>query len=58
MSAAIPGMLSGLGLLWLFLGFGGFDLLLPLYGTIFALLLVVTLQGKLTSTQLIKGVYL
>ena len=58
MSAAIPGMLSGLGLLWLFLGFAGFDLLLPLYGTIFALLLVVTLQGKLTSTQLIKGVYL
>ena len=53
-----PGMLSGLGLLWLFLGFAGFDLLLPLYGTIFALLLVVTLQGKLTSTQLIKGVYL
>ena len=58
MSAAIPGMLSGLGLLWLFLGFGGFDLLVPLYGTIFALLLVVVLQGKLTSTQLIKGVYL
>ena len=58
MSAAIPGMLSGLGLLWLFLGFGGFDLLVPLYGTIFALLLVVILQGKLTSTQLIKGVYL
>ena len=58
MSAAIPGMLSGLGLLWLFLGFGGFDLLVPLYGTIFALLLVVILQGKLTSTQLIKGVFL
>ncbi|MCH8973747.1 MAG: iron ABC transporter permease [Chloroflexi bacterium] len=58
MSAAIPGMLSGLGLLWLFLGFGGFDLLVPLYGTIFGLLLVVILQGKLTSTQLLKGVYL
>ncbi|MEE8517875.1 MAG: ABC transporter permease subunit [Dehalococcoidia bacterium] len=58
MSAAIPGMLSGLGLLWLFLGFGGFDLLVPLYGTIYALLLVVILQGKLTSTQLVKGVYL
>jgi iron(III) transport system permease protein len=58
LSAAIPGMLSGLGLLWLFLGFGGFDFLLPLYGTIFALLLVVILQGKLTSTQLIKAVYL
>ncbi len=58
MSAAIPGMLSGLGLLWLFLGFAGFDLLLPLYGTIWAILLVVILQGKLTSTQLLKGIYL
>jgi iron(III) transport system permease protein len=62
MSAAVPGILSGLGLLWLFLGFdmgfGRFDLLLPLYGTIYALIMVVVLQGKLTSTQLIKGVYL
>lgn len=60
MSAAVPGILSGLGLLWLFLGLGmgGFNLLLPLYGTIYALLMVVILQGKLTSTQLIKGVYL
>ena len=58
MSAAIPGMLSGLGLLWLFLGFAGFDLLLPLYGTIWAILMVVILQGKLTSTQLLKAVYL
>jgi iron(III) transport system permease protein len=58
MSAAVPGILSGLGLLWLFLGFGGFDLLVPLYGTIYALVLVSVLQGKLTSTQLVKGVYL
>jgi iron(III) transport system permease protein len=62
MSAAVPGILSGLGLLWLFLGFdmgfGRFDMLLPLYGTIYALIMVVVLQGKLTSTQLIKGVYL
>ncbi len=54
-SAAVPGMLSGLGLLWLFLGT---PVLLPLYGTIWALLLVVILQGKLISTQLIKGIYL
>ena len=54
MSAAIPGMLAGLGLLWVFLGTPG---LIALYGTIFALLLVVILQGKLTSTQLIKGAY-
>ena len=55
MSASIPGMLAGLGLLWVFLGTPG---LIALYGTIFALLLVVILQGKLTSTQLIKGAYL
>jgi len=54
-SSAVPGMLSGLGLLWLFLGT---PLLLPLYGTIWALLLVVILQGKLISTQLIKGIFL
>ena len=55
MSAAIPGMLAGLGLLWVFLSTPG---LVAIYGTIFALLLVVILQGKLTSTQLIKGAYL
>ena len=54
-SSAVPGMLAGLGLLWLFLGTPIFQ---PLYGTIWALLLVVILQGKLISTQLIKGVYL
>ncbi|MCY4582446.1 MAG: iron ABC transporter permease [Chloroflexi bacterium] len=55
MSAAIPGMLSSLGLLWLFLRTPGF---IALYGTIWALILVVILQGKLTSTQLLKSVYL
>ena len=55
MSAAIPGMLSGLGLLWLFLET---PFLKPIYGTLYALLLVVILQGKLTSTQLLKSVYL
>jgi iron(III) transport system permease protein len=54
-SAAIPGMLTGLGLLWVFLRTPG---LTGLYGTIWGLLLVVILQGKLTSTQLVKGVYL
>lgn len=54
-SAAIPGMLTGLGLLWVFLRTPG---LIGLYGTIWGLLLVVILQGKLTSTQLVKGVYL
>lgn len=55
MSTALPGILSGLGLLWLFLGT---PILTPLYGTMYALILVVIMQGKLTSTQLIKGVYL
>ncbi len=55
MSTALPGILSGLGLLWLFLGT---PILTPLYGTMYALVLVVILQGKLTSTQLVKGVYL
>lgn len=55
MSAAIPGILSSLGLLWLFLRTPGF---IALYGTIWALILVVILQGKLTSTQLLKSIYL
>ena len=55
MSTAMPGILSGLGLLWLFLGT---PILTPLYGTLYALILVVIMQGKLTSTQLIKGVFL
>ncbi len=55
MSASIPGMLAGLGLLWAFLRT---PFLTPLFGTIYALLLVVILQGKLTSTQLIKGAFL
>ena len=55
MSAAIPGMLSSLGLLWLFLRTPGF---IVLYGTVWALILVVILQGKLTSTQLLKSIYL
>ncbi len=54
-SSAIPGMLSGLGLLWLFLGT---PMLVPLYGTIYALVLVVIMQGKLLSTQISKGTIL
>ena len=55
LSAAVPGILSGLGLLWLFLGT---PLLVTIYGTIYALVLVVILQGKLLSTQMIKSVFL
>ena len=59
-SGAIPGMLSGLGLLWLFLGDfppgSGFRPLTFLYGTIYALILVVIIQGNTTGTNIFKGV--
>ena len=53
-AAAIPGILSGLGLLWLFLDTPG---LASLYGTIWALFLVVLLQGKTTGVNIMKGVF-
>ena len=55
MSAAIPGILAGLGLLIMFLET---PLLSLINGTIYALVLVVILQGKLTSTQTLKGVFM
>jgi len=51
-SAAIPGMLAGLGLLMLFLGTPGLNIL---YGTIWAMLIVVILQGKVTGINILKG---
>ena len=51
-SAAVPGMLSGLGLLMVFLGTPGLSIL---YGTIYALLLVVILQGNTTGVNLSKA---
>ena len=62
-SGAIPGILSSLGLLWLFLGpfpFPGLEEFRPLfflYGTLWALLLVVIIQGNTTGTNLMKGVF-
>jgi iron(III) transport system permease protein len=53
-AAAIPGILAGLGLLWLFLGTPG---LRPLFGTIWALLIVVVLQGSTTGVNVLKGVF-
>ena len=53
-SAAVPGILAGLGLLMLFLGT---PVLTFLYGTIWALLLVVVIQGNTTGTNITKGVY-
>ena len=62
-SGAIPGILSSLGLLWLFLGpfpFPGLEAFKPLfflYGTLWALLLVVIIQGNTTGTNIMKGVF-
>ena len=53
-AAAIPGILSGLGLLWLFLDTPRLNVL---YGTIYALLLVVIIQGTTTGTNIMKGVF-
>ena len=50
---AIPGILAGLGLLWMFLGTPG---LRALFGTLWALIIVVVLQGKTTGVNVMKGV--
>ena len=52
-SAAIPGIISGLGLLLMFLGTPG---LRAIYGTIWALIIVVLIQGNTTGTNVFKGV--
>lgn len=54
-SGAVPGILASLGLLWMFLGT---SFLRPLYGTLWALILVAILQGKLTGVQLCKSTFL
>jgi iron(III) transport system permease protein len=54
-SGAIPGILSGLGLLFLFLGTPG---LIFLYGSMWALLIVVILQGNTTGVNLSKAVFM
>jgi iron(III) transport system permease protein len=51
-SAAIPGLLSGLGLLMLFLGTPGLSFL---YGSIFALMIVVIVGGNTTGVNLSKA---
>ena len=53
-SGAIPGMLAGLGLLSLFLGTPGLGII---YGTIYALILVVVLQGNTLGVNMLKGVF-
>lgn len=53
-SGAIPGILAGLGLLWLFVDT---PLLSFLFGTIWALIIVVILQGSTTGVNIMKGVF-
>jgi iron(III) transport system permease protein len=52
-AGAIPGMLAGLGLLWVFIDTPGLNFL---FGSIWALILVVLLQGKTTGVNIMKGV--
>jgi iron(III) transport system permease protein len=52
-AGAIPGILAGLGLLWVFIGTPGLNFL---FGTIWALIIVVMLQGKTTGVNIMKGV--
>ena len=52
-AGAIPGILAGLGLLWVFLGT---PVLNFLFGTVWALIIVVILQGKTTGVNVMKGV--
>jgi len=53
--AGIPGILSGLGLLWVITGTPGLSWL---FGTIWILIIVTILQGKLTSIQMFKSTFL
>jgi iron(III) transport system permease protein len=50
--SAIPGVLSGLGLLWMFLGTPVFR---PFYGTLFLLVVASVLSGVTLSTQILKA---
>ncbi|HWO42274.1 MAG TPA: ABC transporter permease subunit [Candidatus Eisenbacteria bacterium] len=51
---AVPGILAGLGLLWVFLGT---PVLSFLFGTIWALIIVVVLQGSTYGVNIMKGVF-
>ncbi len=53
--SVIPGVLAGLGLLWMFLGVPIFS---PLYGSIVLLALATIMGGVTLSTQIFKGALL
>ena len=53
-SGVIPGMLAGLGLLWMFVGT---PFLRTLYGTLLPLIIVVIIQGNTTGVQISKAFF-
>lgn len=50
--SAVPGVLAGLGLMWMFLGTPFFR---PLYGTLFLLMIASILGGVTLATQILKA---
>ncbi len=50
--SAVPGVLAGLGLLWMFLGTPFFR---PLYGTLFLLIIASMMGGITLATQVLKA---
>jgi iron(III) transport system permease protein len=54
-SAGIPGILTGLGLMWVIISTPGLNWL---YGSIWILIIVTIFQGKLTSIQMFKSSFL
>ena len=53
--SAIPGVLAGLGLLWMFLGTPIFR---PFYGTLFLLMIAFIMGGVTLSTQILKASFI
>lgn len=52
MPSAVPGVLAGLGLLWMFLGTPVFR---PFYGTLFLLMIASLMGGVTLATQILKA---
>jgi iron(III) transport system permease protein len=52
MPSAVPGVLAGLGLLWMFLGTPIFR---PFYGTLFLLMIASLMGGVTLATQILKS---